>query len=62
MVNIFKKITIPSDYFNSYTNYYDVLKSDLYYYLYNNLQKENYVTFSWDLKTALKINANGEYI
>ena len=59
MDNIFNNLTIPSDYFNSF---YHLITFDLLFYLNNNLQKENYQTFSWDLKTALKINANGEYI
>jgi hypothetical protein len=58
MVNIFNDLTIPKQFFNLSLN----ITHDLYYYLFDNLQKENYKTLSWDLKTALIINANGEYI
>ena len=58
MDNIFTEHEIP----NSFLYKFSILKVDLLFYLNNNLQKENYQTFSWDLKTALKINANGEYI
>jgi hypothetical protein len=61
MENIFNELPIPIYYFNIYTNYYDVLKSDLYYYLYNNLKNENN-TLKWELKNALTTNTNGKYI
>jgi hypothetical protein len=38
------------------------MSDDLWFYLKDNLQKENNDILRWDLKTALKINANGEYI
>jgi hypothetical protein len=56
MKNTFKKIRIPNYCFDYSIN----ITHDLWFYLKDNLQKENYQTFSWDLKTALKINANGE--
>jgi hypothetical protein len=34
---------------------------DLRNYIFDNLQKENNI-LTWDLQTALKINANEEYI
>jgi hypothetical protein len=57
MENIFKKVAIPSDYFYAYSYHYGVLKYDLLNYLDDNLHVEN--TLTWDLQTALKINANG---
>jgi hypothetical protein len=62
MVNIFNEITMQNYLFNIYTNYYDVLKSDLYYYLYNNLKDENTIIPIWELKNALTTNTNGKYI
>jgi hypothetical protein len=58
MVKIFKKITIPSDYFNSF---YHHITHDLLFYLFDNLQNENYNLLR-DLEEALTTNANGEYI
>jgi hypothetical protein len=58
MENIFTEHEIP----NSFLYKFSILKVDLLFYLNNNLYIENYQTFSWDLKTALKINVNGEYI
>jgi hypothetical protein len=61
MENIFdvhKKI-IHTYFFDFFPN---PIKSDLYDYLYNNLDIENYNTLRLDLKNALTINANGEYI
>jgi hypothetical protein len=55
MNNIFNKITIPSDYFNSF---YHHITHDLYYYLFDNLEGENYQTFRWNLQEALKNNVN----
>jgi hypothetical protein len=52
MVNIFNKLTIPSDYFNS------LITLDLFDYLYYNLEGENYQTFRWNLQEALKNNVN----
>jgi hypothetical protein len=60
MNNIYIKNQISTHFFEFWV--ISLFNDDLYYYLYNNLQKENYQTFSWDLKTALIINANGEYI
>ena len=57
MENIFNELIIPMDDFFNLNIKYDLLN-----YLGDNLQKENYVTFSWDLRNALKNNANGEYI
>jgi hypothetical protein len=59
MENIFNKITIPRYFFNDISF---VMSDDLWFYLKDNLQKENNDILRWDLKTALKINANGEYI
>jgi hypothetical protein len=61
MNNIFKKSIIANYIFGLYYSLKNI-KLDLLTYLFDNLQKENYETFLWDLKTALKINANGEYI
>jgi hypothetical protein len=59
MENIFNKITIPNNYFNSF--YPNILDDDIWFqidqFLYNNLTLD-----LWNLQTALKINANGEYI
>jgi hypothetical protein len=54
MVNIFINLIIPTYFFNLSLN----ITHDLYYYLYNNLQKENNI-LRWDLQNALTINANG---
>ena len=57
MVNIFNKLTIPSDYFN---NCFSInIAHDLFDYLFNNSEGENYQTFRWNLQEALKNNANG---
>jgi hypothetical protein len=57
MKNIFNEIIIQyADFLFKNPN----LKLDLLYYLNDNLL--NTETFMWDLKTALKINANGKYI
>jgi hypothetical protein len=58
MVNIFINLIIPSDYFNSF---YHHITHDLLFYLFDNLQKENYNLLR-DLEEALTTNANGEYI
>jgi hypothetical protein len=55
MVNIFNKLTIPSDYFNSL---YHLITLDLFEYLFDNLEGENYQTFRWNLQEALKNNVN----
>ena len=57
MENIFNKIEILSHYFDSIS-----IKTDLWIYLIDNLDKENYQTFCWDLSIALTTNANEEYI
>ena len=58
MKNTFKKIRIPNYCFDYSIN----ITHDLWFYLKDNLQKENYQTFRLDLSIALKTNANGEYI
>jgi hypothetical protein len=58
MKNKFNELTIPSDYFNSF---YHHITHDLLFYLFDNLQKENYNLLR-DLEEALTTNANGEYI
>ena len=55
MNNIYIKNQIPSDYFNSF---YHHITLDLFEYLFDNLEGENYQTFRWNLKTALTINVN----
>jgi hypothetical protein len=58
MKNILNKLIILSHYF------YDmpfVVSGYLYFYLYDNLEKENFDTLKINLKNALIINANGEY-
>jgi hypothetical protein len=57
MVNIFKKITIPSDYINYSIN----IAHDLLIYICNNLHDENHL-LKLDLQDALTNYANGEYI
>ena len=59
--NIFKKITITNYFFDS-ISISDDITHDLWFYLKDNLQKENYQTFRLDLSIALKINADGKYI
>jgi hypothetical protein len=59
MENIFNKITIPNNYFNSF--YPNILDDDILNYLDDNLHDENN-KLRWDLRNALTINANGEYI
>jgi hypothetical protein len=57
MKNIFNQLI--TDYY-----FYDmpfVVSGYLYFYLYDNLEKENYETLKINLKNALIINANGEY-
>jgi hypothetical protein len=58
MDNIFNKLTIPRYFFNDISF---VMSDDLRNYLYDNLQNEN-ETLIWDLRNALTINVNGEYI
>jgi hypothetical protein len=58
MVNIFNKVKLPFFFDNLFiTN----LEWDLLKYIDENLSNENNL-LRWGLKTALKINANGEYI
>jgi hypothetical protein len=57
MENIFEKLIIPNHFFNLSI----IIKSDLLYYLDDNLNKENY-RLKWDLRNALTINVNGKYI
>jgi hypothetical protein len=68
MVNIFNDLTIPNYFFDI------KLEWDLFKYLDENLDKENAILLDWDLKNAnynilifdlrnaLKTNANEEYI
>ena len=56
---IINKIKIPKDYFD-YMSFN--ITTDLDYYLYDNLQKENSNIISWDLQNALIENIDGEYI
>jgi hypothetical protein len=56
MVNIFNEHGIPTYFFKRCD-----MAVDLFDYLKDNLQKENNI-LTWDLQTALKINANEEYI
>jgi hypothetical protein len=56
MVNIFTELIIPCHYFNNSINLEDI-KTDLFDYLYDNLEDENN-KFRWDLRNALKTNAN----
>ena len=60
MVNIFNDLTIPNYFFDSFYLY--ILDDDILNHLYNNLDKENYNILIFDLRNALTINANGEYI
>jgi hypothetical protein len=57
MKNIFNEIRIPIYFFYSIS-----ITTDLLNYLYDNLENENYNLFRWDLRNALTINANEEYI
>jgi hypothetical protein len=61
MVNIFEKIRITNYFFDIYLNL-KLIKPDLHNYLFDNLKNENNNILRWDLQTALKINANEEYI
>ena len=61
MENIFNRPLIPCHYFNNSINLEDI-KTDLDFYLYDNLDEENYNRLRWDLRIALKTNANEEYI
>jgi hypothetical protein len=59
MNNIFNQVSIQTYYFIDT----DILNntSDLWYYLTDNLFVEN-IILKFDLRNALKTNANGEYI
>jgi hypothetical protein len=57
MENIFNVITIPNNYFFNVNLEWDLLK-----YLNDNLKHENNIILTWELYTALTINANGKYI
>ena len=57
MVNIFKKIRITNYFFDSIS-----ISDDLFNYIFDNLKNENNNILRWDLRNALTINANGEYI
>jgi hypothetical protein len=60
MENMFEKHAIRDYFFDAYFNL-NLIKSNLYYYLFNNLYNENYDIFRFDLKIALAINVNGKY-
>ena len=60
MNNIFNQVSIQTYYFIDTDTLNNT--SDLWYYLYHNLENENINTFRWDLKTVLTTNANEEYI
>jgi hypothetical protein len=60
MENIFEKHAIRDYFFDANFNL-NLIKSNLYYYLFNNLYNENYDLFRFDLKIALAINVNGKY-
>jgi hypothetical protein len=60
MKNIFEKYETTRNYFNE--NLLNYITHSLFDYLYYNLEDENYNLFRWEFKTALTINANGEYI
>jgi hypothetical protein len=62
MVNIFNELIIPIYYFSKKNFILKDIKKKLYFYLDDNLDKENYQTFCWDLSIALTTNANEEYI
>ena len=57
MENIFNKLIISMDDFFILN-----IEWDLFNYISNNLDKQNYQTFCWDLSIALTTNANEEYI
>jgi hypothetical protein len=57
MENIFEKHGIPDFYFNQYFRLIHDIWFQIDQFLYNNLTLD-----LWNLQTALKINANGEYI
>jgi hypothetical protein len=59
MENIFFKYIITNYFFNDMSF---VMLDDLLKYLNENLKDENNIILTWDLDTALTINANGEYI
>jgi hypothetical protein len=54
MVNIFNELPIPIYYFNFSLN----ITHDLHSYLDDNLEDENNIILTWELDTALTINAN----
>jgi hypothetical protein len=60
MENIFEKLIIPNHFSNKIFLLKD-LKKDLYFYLNNNLDNENFNLLKMDLQNALTTNANGEY-
>jgi hypothetical protein len=59
MENIFFKYIIPIYFFNDMSF---VMSDDLLKYIIDNLKDENNIILTWELDTALTINANGEYI
>jgi hypothetical protein len=60
-VNIFEKHAILRLYFN-FDSFNYLINKDLDFYLYANLDEENYILLRWDLKNALIDNINGKYI
>jgi hypothetical protein len=58
MVNIFNEITIIDKFFKNDPINLKIKTHDLWSYLYNNLENENYNLFRWEFKTALTINSN----
>jgi hypothetical protein len=59
MNNIFNQVSIQTYYFIDTDTLNNT--SDLWYYLTDNLFVEN-IILKFDLRNALKTNANGEYI
>jgi hypothetical protein len=59
MVNIYIKNQISTHFFEFWV--ISLFNDDLYLYLFDNLQKENYNLLR-DLEEALTTNANGKYI
>ncbi len=62
MVNIFNEITIIDKFFKNDPINLKIKTRDLFDYLYDNLENENMDILKFDLRNALSINANGEYI
>ena len=56
MENIFNEIIISNHFFDQKLN----IKQNLFYYIQDNLENENYNTFFWHLRRTLAIN--GKFI